>query len=357
MEKYPIKTDGIVYRNSNTFFGYCGWPSVCADENGVLYTAYSGFRGSHICPFGKTCLSRSHDGGKTWSVPLVVNDTWLDDRDAGIVCLGGNRLLITWFTNPADTYNNGAFSSGVWDVSRPLVSALYPNVPDEYSGGGSYYRISNDGGETWGDITKIPISSPHGPILRRDGSVFYLGKELWCHASRDTDHVVRAMESRDGGKTFTNLGAVPQPDGIAWNDLHEPYAIELPDGTLLGAIRAHKPYFTVFLTRSADGGKTWTVPEQTNIQGSPPHLLLHSSGAIIMTFGRRIPPFGERAAISHDGGKTWDTEYILRDDGVDGDLGYPCTSELSDGSLLTVYYQKLRGDKQNSILYTKWQLE
>ena len=125
MEKYPKKTDGIVYRNPDSFFGYCGWPSVCQDENGTLYAAYSGFRGSHICPFGKTCLTRSHDGGKTWTIPAIVNDTWLDDRDAGILSLGGKRLLITWFTNPADTYT-GQWRDGIWEPSRSFLAALYP---------------------------------------------------------------------------------------------------------------------------------------------------------------------------------------------------------------------------------------
>lgn len=355
MEKYPKKTDGIVYRNPDSFFGYCGWPSVCQDENGTLYAAYSGFRGSHICPFGKTCLTRSHDGGKTWSIPAIVNDTWLDDRDAGILSLGGKRLLITWFTNPADTYT-GQWRDGIWEPSRSLLAALYPTVPEAYRDGGSYYRISEDGGDTWGGITKLPISSPHGPTLLRDGTVLYLGKELWCHARRESDHVIRTMASTDGGKTFTDLGIVPLPDGLAWGDLHEPHVIELPDGTLLGAIRAHRPDFTVFLTRSEDGGKTWSMPEQMDVQGSPPHLMVHSSGAVILTFGRRVAPYGERAVVSYDNGRTWDTEYVLRDDGPDSDLGYPATVELSDGSLVTVYYQRVPGDRQDSILYTKWEL-
>ena len=39
------------------------------------------------------------------------------------------------------------------------------------------------------------------------------------------------------------------------------------------------------------------------------------------------------------------------------DLGYPCTAELPDGSLITVYYQSLKGDWYPSVLYTKWKLE
>lgn len=357
-EKHPKKTDGVVYENADTFFGYCGWPTVCADDDGTLYTVYSGFRGSHVCPFGKTCLSRSRDGGKTWSIPAIVNDTWLDDRDAGIVSLGGSRLMVTWFTNPADSYHTGDHSHAVWVPSRGLVDALYPTVPESAKNGGSYYRVSEDGGETWGELCQLPISAPHGPTLRSDGSIIYMGKELWTPENPSSDNrVIRAMESRDGGKTFTDLGIVPLPDGLAWGDLHEPHVIELPDGTLLGAIRAHRPDFTVFLTRSEDGGKTWSMPEQMDVQGSPPHLMVHSSGAVILTFGRRVAPYGERAVVSYDNGRTWDTEYVLRDDGPDSDLGYPATVELSDGSLVTVYYQRVPGDQATSILYTKWELQ
>ena len=46
----------------------------------------------------------------------------------------------------------------------------------------------------------------------------------------------------------------------------------------------------------------------------------------------------------------------LRDDGPDGDLGYPATAELDDGSLITVYYQKAAAGENTSILYTRWNL-
>ena len=48
---------GIVYRATEGPFRYQAWPSVCQDENGVLYAACSGHRSSHVCPFGKTMIS------------------------------------------------------------------------------------------------------------------------------------------------------------------------------------------------------------------------------------------------------------------------------------------------------------
>ena len=38
------------------------------------------------------------------------------------------------------------------------------------------------------------------------------------------------------------------------------------------------------------------------------------------------------------------------------DHGYPSSVELSDGSILTVYYQRYRDDAFASILQTRWEL-
>ena len=63
--------------------------------------------------------------------------------------------------------------------------------------------------------------------------------------------------------------------------------------------------------------------------------------------------------VSFDCGKTWADEYVLHNakNENDGDLGYPSTVELEDGSLMTVYYQKYDNDEKCSTLFTKWQLE
>ena len=94
----------------------------------------------------------------------------------------------------------------------------------------------------------------------------------------------------------------------------------------------------------------------TGINGAPPHLMLHSSGAFICSYGRREKPYGQRAAVSTDGGKTWEKEYVLNDQGPDYDLGYASSAELPDGKILSTYYQKCPGDSKCSILYTIWKL-
>ena len=104
-------------------------------------------------------------------------------------------------------------------------------------------------------------------------------------------------------------------------------------------------------------GQTWSPARPLGFHGSPPHLLLHSTGAVVGVYGYRLEPYGQRAMISRDDGQTWTSDYILRDDGPDADLGYPSSIELDDGSILTVYYQKLASPREKcSLLWTRWVL-
>ena len=368
-------TTGIVGRQTG-LFAYQGWPTVCKDENGVLYVGSSGHRLAHVCPFGLNYLYISTDEGKTWTPPMIVNETDLDDRDAGLVCLGEGKMLMTYFHNERRLIGRMLGEGNPWAQNHrgtpeftlyEGMIAHWNTLDDRTAQRGSFLRLSRDSGKTWEPARKVPVSSPHGPIKRKNGSLFWLGKEFGSSpaefgeaASLYEQGAVFAFESTDDGQSWHCLGKVDFPDGCADRNIHEPYAIELPDGTLLGALRGDNdpvPYrFSVYLTRSVDGGRTWSHPEATDICGSPPHLLLHSSGAVVLSYGRRRPPFGERARISYDGGKTFGEEIVISDESPSGDLGYPSTVELSDGSLYTVYYQMYGEDTHCSVLYTKWTL-
>ena len=81
------------------------------------------------------------------------------------------------------------------------------------------------------------------------------------------------------------------------------------------------------------------------------------SGKLLMTYGHRRPPFGNQARLSDDGGKTWSEPMIVSGDGPGGDLGYPSTVELADGSLLSVWYELMKGSPRAVLRQAKWTFE
>ena len=350
--------NGVVGRTTDGFFRYQGWPTVARDEKGVLYAVSSGHRVGHVCPFGKNFLYISRDDGESWLGPIIANDDYMDDRDAGLVVWGDGQLLLSWFAHPREFYKSREGRNA--SVTFPLSLAArqeWESLSDDDHAYGSYIKLSQDGGKTWGQRIRVPVTAPHGPIRRKDGSFFYLGRSFCSNDPACPEGVICAVESRDGGNTWQMLGVVAEPVGIDYSKMHEPHAIELPDGTILGGIRVQgEDGITIYLTRSCDGGKTWEIPQPTGICGTPPHFLLHSSGAVVMVYGRRKAPCGQRAKVSYDGGKTWSEEITVGPESPDWDCGYPSSVELSDGSILTVYYQKYPGDTYNSILSTRWEL-
>lgn len=353
---------GIVSRTEGGLFRYQGWPTVCRDEKGVLYVVCSGHRLSHVCPFGKNLMYVSRDEGKTWSLPTIINDTELDDRDGGMVSLGHGKLLMTYFNNPRDMF----YDEGLWKyhctdpIIRDMAKGLaegFKHLPDERYNPGSFIRLSNDSGKTWMPAIKVPVSSPHGPIKLKDGRLLYVGNE--CQSGIYEKGKIFAFESTDGGQSWNCLSKIEKPADFFGN-LCEPHAVELEGGRIVVALRYQRSNdiidISTCICHSDDGGKSWSEPKPLGICGAPPHFLLHSSGALVLTYGRRLAPFGQRAMISYDGGNTFGDEIEISERAEDNDLGYPSSVELDDGSMLTVYYQKLKGDGFCSILYTKWSL-
>ena len=88
---------GVISRHASGAFRYHGWPTLAKLTDGTLVAGVSGHRMWRVCPFGKTQLFFSRDEGKTWSAPVVPNDTWLDDRDVGLCALPDNGLVLSWF--------------------------------------------------------------------------------------------------------------------------------------------------------------------------------------------------------------------------------------------------------------------
>ena len=373
-----ILKQGLVFRAAEGPFRYQAWPSICQDEGGVLYAAWSGLRAQHVCPFGKDLMSVSHDGGETWSCPTVINDTWLDDRDAGLTYLGNGKMILSYFCHPAEVYRT-IWRNWIVDDAEPQFKPLiegflesYASYTPEQNRSGSFIKISNDYGKSWDESIKTVVTAPHGVVKTISGRLLYLGNEfpgLPCRyglslpthddnvPAEDQDRIF-LYESFDDGKTWEKISKIDL-DYLTkeYKKLCEPHIVELPSGELIAAIRAENKEalstFSIYFVSSGDGGKTWSRAWEFGRIGSPPHLLLRKDGSVVVTYGRRRAPFGNRASISYDGCRTFGEEYILSETHC-GDLGYPATTELADGSLVTVYYQPFENDNRTSIFFTKW---
>ena len=176
------------------------------------------------------------------------------------------------------------------------------------------------------------------------------------------------MVSNDCGLSWTPLGVVPPAERTDETNYFEPHVVQLGEEHFLGLIRIQdwgekrlgkigiEP-FSIAQTRSTNGGKTWTQSEPLNFHGSPPHVFRHSTGTLVCAYGYRLQPYGQRVMLSDDEGETWRYHWILRDDGPDTDLGYPSSVEMPDGSIFTVYYQKLASPEEKcSLLWSRWRL-
>jgi len=341
---------------------YHGWPTVTRRRSGELLLVYSGGREAHVCPFGRVELMRSGDGGTTWTWPRVVLDTALDDRDAGVLETRRGSLLITTFTSLAyeptlskvESLAEG--KSGAWPTERlarwkAARDRLGPRRRRQQLG--VWMIRSTDDGAAWTRRNRSIVNSPHGPVQLSDGRLLYAGKELWHGAQR-----TGVCQSTDDGQTWTWLAAMTPRDGDQATNYHELHAVEAADGTLIVQIRNHNKHSSgeTLQAESSDGGRTWTRPHSIGVWGLPSHLLRLADDRLLMTYGYRRKPFGNQARISSDNGRTWSEPLVISDDGASGDLGYPSTVELADGSLLSVWYELLRGSTHAVLRQAHWRI-
>jgi len=333
---------------------YIGWPTVARTADGELLAAFSGDRAQHVCPFGKTQLVRSRDGGKTWTPPETLHTTPLDDRDAGLLVTRRGTILVSWFTSLAfEEYNPERW--------KKQSGAITPAQRKKWLG--NWVRRSTDSGKTWGDYVDSIVTAPHGPIQLADGRLLYLGINKKV-GSRTTPAApagqrIGAAESADDGKTWKLIGFVPTPKGVAQSGFHEPHAVECADGSLVVMIRHHgAPGDRVlWQAESQDGGKTWTEARPTPIWGLPPHLIRLADDRLLLSYGHRRKPFGQRALLSVDLGRTWPLEGLISVQAApNGDLGYPASVQLDPQTILTVYYQIDKAGEKTCLMGTIWKL-
>lgn len=335
---------------------YHGWPTVARTAEGELLVVCSGGREAHVCPFGRVELIRSKDNGKSWSYSRVLLDSPIDDRDAGICVTQSGAILVTTFTSLAyDDYylktKRDSFSAekrARWLAAHHRISAAQRQKEL-----GCWMIRSTDNGVTWSARYDCLVDSPHGPFQLSDGRLLYAGVRLWKEGRE-----VGICESTDDGVSWKWLAAIEPREGDKPGDYHELHGVEAADRRIVVQIRNHNTanHRETLQCESTDGGRTWSKPRSIGVWGLPSHLLRLRDDRLLMTYGHRRKPLGNQARLSDDHGQTWSDPLVLQGDATSGDLGYPSTVQLDDGSLISVWYELVKGSTFAVLRQAHWRI-
>ena len=304
-----------------------------------------------------TMQSRSNDGGLSWSNEI-----------APLLAPGGGSISAEEHTN---------------EIYGPVTNGVNPPVshPGEIHSGGddfamllgrtgllagaeSWFYTSNDRCVTWQGPFILPMFDQLGIAARTDYFIdTNVGSNrisLFLTATKPDGEEGRVFyaKSENGGREFRFVSWLREhPKGF---DIM-PSSLSIDSGMILTAVRCrtkdgNKDYIDLFESR--DSGLHWklvgTPVPDTGTGGNPPALLNLADGRLCLIYGYRNPPFGIYAVLSLDGGLSWSDPVPLRTGGGNHDIGYPRAVQVSDGSVVVVYYFNDGAKSERYIAATIW---
>jgi len=288
----------------------------------------------HYHPVSRLHWSVSTDGGYTWrttdrapEVGRVLDASYGEPlRDGGMVTISFTRPFIA----PYAFIQKGRVGVRPYSNRLPCVRAV--PLRDFGPFGNFYFHAmtrTSDGALLAGGYAPIP-----GSQAPTNYTTVFLRSEDEGRSWRYLSHI----ENRNVFG-FSEAGLLAEAGGrvlalvrVDWD--HVPLEQRPPEA------RVGYGYF-LYQTESHDNGRTWGEPVQLPIWGHPPYLLGLQSGAVLLVYGHRRPPYSVRAILSRDGGRTWDMRSLrsLREwQPGNYDIGYPQATQLEDGTVLCAYY-------------------
>ena len=282
----------LVYEANEEHPRYTEGSVVDLNDGSLLYATTEFFGSGSDFARAHIVARRSHDGGRTWSEPRVLQE---NTGNLNVMSTTLRRLHA-----PAEPGTIGFFY-------------LKKNAVDDLR---MYVRFSTDEAETFGEPVLI-TSDPGYHVVNNDRvTQLSSGRLIVPAASTDDVHEINHFVSHcylsdDGGRTWRKgAGSVDMPRRGAM----EPETIELTDGRLMMIIRNQLGY--VAAAYSEDDGDTWSEAESLGVTAPEAPATIRripSTGDLLLVWnntytegaghgGRRTPL---TAAISRDEGQTW----------------------------------------------------
>lgn len=238
---------------------------------------------------------------------------------------------------------------------------------------GDRFWLSADRGHAWrGPYRLLDF---HSPLTARTDVLVLGARSLLLGLSAKAPGVQARLKDRaffartdDAGHSFQFQGWMTGAPLDTRSVM--PTTVRSADGRLVSALRRRRDHAThgdvlqdnwVDVHESVDCGRTWTFLNKVadtadgRHNGNPPSLAALPDGRLAVAYGCRSKPYGIRARLSEDRGRTWGPELHLRDDARTWDMGYPRMAVLPDGRLLTIYYFTSAERPEQHIAATVWE--
>lgn len=307
------------------------FPDVITLADGRLLAAfYSSADHTQVNGVIKTTISSDH--GKTWSTPRLAMESIYDNRDPKLTQLSDGTVVLSYFQTQwlpsGDSIPQGTYTSRSDDLGESWDEPVRVGT-----------AMSCACGEVDG-VKRLGWAASHGPAIELpDGDVLL---PLYGTTADDPRQRATVVRSTDGGRTFDADTEVT----IALGDVfyQEPNLTLLPNGQIAALIRTYDDAAgnarNASLTRSDDGGHTWSPVMTTDIPAESHHQLLTSGGEVLVSYGN---PFRTgrptEAVLINKPEQSWDgyRQVPIYDAGT-GDQANPSTAEVSRGRYITLGY-------------------
>ncbi|MDO4488708.1 MAG: sialidase family protein [Eubacteriales bacterium] len=239
------------------------FPNICELKDGTLLAAFvigEAFESVDCASY----ISRSTDKGATWSTPQKMFDHSQFERTFCESCkvtpLPDGRVIALGY---------GYFRD---DPELPVGNPETGGLLDDFV----FYSVSEDGGLTWGELNEIKCS--WGPHVEASAPLYVLKDGTWITPITGfpawDGHMTgpmcgRALRSEDQGKTWSDEAVCMEfTEAVT---CYEQRMCELESGALIcigwNENTATGERLNNHYTVSYDGGKTWSEPITTGVQG------------------------------------------------------------------------------------------
>lgn len=280
--------------------------------------------------------------GDAWTLPI---DPEACDQDASLLLLNnGNILLFSFAWYPFPAIHGKIFKNYVGDPDRTGCLFLF---------WGGFMRRSEDNGKSWSPHQYLPSypgatdilpgsdRAPGNPIrgqaIEIDGKILLPVYGGGPFSGKKTSSYL--YMSDDNGQNWAYQGPIAyDEDGKI--QLNETSLYVCPSGKIVAFMRTSEGDDLLAVAESTDNGSSWSKWEEKNIKGLPYHPLRLPDNRVFLCYGYRYPPYGIRARILDEECTNFDQteEFVIRNDALYGDIGYPWSTLLPNGKILVVYY-------------------